>query len=288
MTNAVPEGGPDDLERRLAQLRTDLVFPATPDFAAVFAVDSAGPFIPSGRALTNVSRPFWKVLAVAAIAIGIVAFALPGTRATLASWFDFAGIRIEIGTDDRTLQSPPTTIGGSLLLGPAVSIEDAAAVARFEIVALADDGIVGEAETYLLERDGTVMVSLLYPPSAELPEVGTTGVGLLLMQIDSPGSDDFLVKLVMNESPPVSVSVNGNDGAWVEGGTLTIEPVHQSGVFGRSSGNVLIWEENGVTYRMESSLTLPEALAIAESLRPIAPAEASSQSTLRASLGASS
>jgi hypothetical protein len=34
------------------------------------------------------------------------------------------------------------------------------------------------------------------------------------------------------------------------------------------SGNVLAWEENGVTHRLETMQTLEEALALAESLLP--------------------
>ena len=36
----------------------------------------------------------------------------------------------------------------------------------------------------------------------------------------------------------------------------------------RVEGNVLIWEEDGVTFRLETSLPLDEALAVAGSLVP--------------------
>jgi hypothetical protein len=35
------------------------------------------------------------------------------------------------------------------------------------------------------------------------------------------------------------------------------------------AGHVLIWDENGVTYRLESNLDLSQAIEIAESLEPI-------------------
>jgi hypothetical protein len=36
-------------------------------------------------------------------------------------------------------------------------------------------------------------------------------------------------------------------------------------------GHVLIWKEGGLTYRLETDLTLEEALKIAQSLQPIKP-----------------
>jgi hypothetical protein len=36
-------------------------------------------------------------------------------------------------------------------------------------------------------------------------------------------------------------------------------------------GGTLVWEADGVTYRLETRLTLEEAIRIAESLRPVEP-----------------
>lgn len=270
MTNRFHEGDHDALERHLARLRTDLVFPKTPNIASTLALnDMPGSAEPSRTMVRRLVPWSWPVLAAAAVMIGILAFAIPGTRSTLASWFDFPGIRIEVGTDEQAPPAPPTSIGGTLLLGKQVTTEDATKAARFEIVAPAGERVTGVPETYLLQRDGATIVSLLYPASPKLPEIGTTGVGLLLMQIDSPDATAVFAKRSMNEQSPVSVKVNGEMGTWIEGGTLTIEPVYASGTFERSSGNVLIWERNGVTYRMESALTMADAVALAERLQPV-------------------
>lgn len=267
----------DALGDNLAHLRTDLIFPETPDIVSALNLqDATRPSRDSGTTPRRMHRPRWRAVAVAAVLLGFIVFALPGTRSTMASWFDFGGIRIEVGSKDEKPWTPPTSIGGTLLLGEQISIEDAAIAAPFEIVAPSDQQVTGAPETYLLERDGAVIVSLLYPTSPMLPEIGTTGVGLLLMQIDSPERAAMLVKRSMNEQSPVPVTVNGQTGTWIAGGTLTVEPVYESGTFERSSGNVLIWDQDGVTYRMESSLSLNDALAVAESLRPQWPAELTS------------
>lgn len=270
MTNHLHEGDPDALIRHLARLRTDLVFPKTPDIASTLALnDMPGSPGPSRIMARRVSPWSWTALTAAAVMIGILAFAIPGTRSTLASWIGYPGIRIEVGTDEPVTPAPPTSIGGTLLLGRQVSIREAAAAARFDIVAPTGDRITGTPETYLLQRDDAVMASLLYPASEVLPEIGRSRVGLLLMQIDSPESTALITKRSMNEQSPVSVQVNGAQGWWIEGGILSVEPVYESGAFERSSGNVLIWEQGGVTYRMESALTMPDALALAESLQPL-------------------
>jgi len=270
MTNRFHEEDPDALERHLAHLRTDLVFPKTPDIASTLALnDMPGPPEPS-RTMAPPGAPWsWTALAAAAVMIGILAVVIPGARSTLASWFDFPGVRIEVGTDEQPPPAPPTSIGGTLLLGKQVATADATKAARFEIVVPVGERITGTPETYLLDRDGAMIVSLLYPASPKLPEIGTTSVGLLLMQIDSPDSTAVFTKRSMNEQSPVSVKVNGEMGTWIEGGTLTIEPVYQSGTFKRSSGNVLIWDQHGVTYRMESALIMTDAVALAEGLQPL-------------------
>lgn len=270
MTNRFHEGDRDVLERHLARLRADLVFPKTPDIASTLRLnDMPGPPEPSRTMSRRVALWPWTALAAAAVMIGILAFGIPAARSTLASWFDFPGVRIEVGTDEQPPPAPPTSIGGTLLLGKQVTTADATKAARFEIVAPSGERITGVPETYLLQRDGAVIVSLLYPASTNLPEIGTTGVGLLLMQIDSPDSTAIFTKRSMNEQSPVSAMVNGETGTWIEGGTLTVEPVYASGTFERSSGNVLIWEQNGVTYRMESALTMTDAVALAEGLQPL-------------------
>ena len=59
------------------------------------------------------------------------------------------------------------------------------------------------------------------------------------------------------------VEVDGQPGIWVEGEHVVSEP------FGlpRLSGNVLLWEQNGLTLRLEGRLTKEQALDIARCVR---------------------
>lgn len=56
---------------------------------------------------------------------------------------------------------------------------------------------------------------------------------------------------------------------WIQGGVLMIDAGDPFWTYQRRSGNVLVWEQGDITFRMESNLPLDDAIAIAESLEPI-------------------
>jgi hypothetical protein len=61
--------------------------------------------------------------------------------------------------------------------------------------------------------------------------------------------------------------VDGVYAIWAQGPYL-IQLTSGTYVFRRTvEGNTLIWEEDNITYRLESDLTLEETIRIAESLR---------------------
>ena len=75
---------------------------------------------------------------------------------------------------------------------------------------------------------------------------------------------------------PVSVAlvvlmVNGASGYWISGGVHEIIYLDPNGVpisnTLRLAGNVLLWQRGDVTLRIESSLSLEQALAVARTVR---------------------
>ncbi len=265
MTDLGLPGDDHDLERHLARLATDAVFPATPDFAMPHTAAPA-----EKRAPVLKTPAWWKVALAGSALLVAVTLAIPDTREAMADWLGFPGIQIEIG--DRVGDPPPTvtSIGGSLLLGRATTFLEAEAMAGFDVVmptAVLDGA---DPEVYLNSFQGAPVVSLLYPASKELPEIGETGVGLLLMQIDASGNTSmFITKRAVAETPPRPVTVDGGDGMWIQGGVLMIDAGDPFWTYQRRSGNVLVWERDRITYRMESNLPVDDAIAIAESLVPI-------------------
>ncbi len=68
-------------------------------------------------------------------------------------------------------------------------------------------------------------------------------------------------KYVRLEQSVERVEVDGEPGIWVEGRHVV------SGLFGepRLAGNVLLWEQDGLTMRLEGRVTKEQALALARS-----------------------
>ena len=65
----------------------------------------------------------------------------------------------------------------------------------------------------------------------------------------------------------VGTEVNGQPALWTEGPhQLMLRSGHDT-FRNLVSGNVLIWEQDGLTYRLETDVTMDEAVRIAESLR---------------------
>jgi hypothetical protein len=66
------------------------------------------------------------------------------------------------------------------------------------------------------------------------------------------------------------VQVDAQPGLWLTGGEHLIQLRNAQGEllidFRKVSGNVLAWESGGVTYRIETTLSLEEVLQIAESM----------------------
>jgi hypothetical protein len=110
------------------------------------------------------------------------------------------------------------------------------------------------------------MVALIYYPRPGLPAAAETGVGLLLAQFEAGEGTFWQTKEVSRAVYVGPARVNGTDGLWMEGShnlMIALDPV------GRPAGNVLLWEQDGVTYRLESDLTRADSIALAGTLTPL-------------------
>lgn len=247
---------PDD---RLRSLGGVIDFPPTPELA-----DRVMAHLPERAPKRRTALPHRLVWPVAAaLAIAVALGAIPVTRAEIASWLDLPGIRIVVERSDD--EAEPTALGVAAPYGAPSSADEAEALlgAPLRLPALAGDQ--QPAATWQRTSGADAMVTVLYAPSAELPEVGSTGVGLLLMVIDSPNDSMFLMKSALLEAPPEPVRIGPFDGFWIERGNLEINRLNAD-PYARPSANVLIWEANGLTYRMESALDRDASIRIAASM----------------------
>lgn len=271
----------EEFERELADVKSRLSFPDTPDLAgAVRYATAARPQTPSTRVRAIGPFPLRRFLAAAVIALVAIAAALvlfDGFRTTVADLFGIRGVRITIQGDDPTptlpasIQAPSgTPIGANLLLGERMTLDQAAAATTFPISVPTALGSPDEVYVRRLP-DGNLMVSLLYHPRDDLPETAETGAGALLMQFSTTKPVEYIGKEIGDGNRMTFFTIKGKTAIWIDGAhTLTLLPDPSRGCcddLGRQAGNVLLWESDGeMTFRFESALDRSEAIEIAESV----------------------
>jgi hypothetical protein len=217
-------------------------------------------------------RAAWLLAAILLIAIagGLVFF--PEARNAIADRLGLKGVQIRWVDDVPTLV--PSPVGEPLLLGRPVSLDEARAAVDFPVL-VPGTGFNTPQEIYLLDQDQGAMVSFVYPAGPGLPATDETGVGALLTQFKGDADRDMIEKGLLNdgaqETHLEAVSVGGEPGFWISGASHTFFVVcYDAGECRqeryRLAGNVLIWEQEGVTLRLESGLSREDALAIAESI----------------------
>jgi hypothetical protein len=260
-----------DLERALSDLAPQVAFPPAPDIAATIRARIAAQPQPAPRRWTwpALFQPRRLAIACLALLLLFVAALTVSTdlRTTIAKRLGIHGIEIIFVEETPTPVATP--VGATLLLGEPMTLAEAQARVGYAIKLPAT---LGEPdEVYLRQVAAGQMVTLLYQARADLPEASETGVGALLMQFPADSKiGDIAKRVSRGMGSMLDVSVNGNPGLWITGETELVIDLDPSAGWqspaGRPSANVLIWEEGGMTYRLETSLRLLEATALAESV----------------------
>jgi len=264
-----------DLEQALTDLAPRVAYPPTPDLAATIRARIA--------AEPAESRPGWswpallrpRRLAIAALALLIIAIGAlavsPELRTAVAKRLGIHGI--EIIFVDETPTPAATPVGTTLLLGEPMTLAEAQSRVSYAIQVPAKLG--PPDEVYLRQLAAGPMVTLLYRPRPDLPEAEETGVGALLMQFPATSDIDQIVKRVtMGTGSVIGVTIDGSTGFWVIGSSelvISQDPPPGFPELSRPSADVLIWEQNGMAYRLEVNLLMSDAITIAESLQSATP-----------------
>jgi hypothetical protein len=268
------------MEELEAQLRSLSVFPPTPDLGSGVLADIAQ----RERELLRSHREHWlrryrRPLQIAAIVLIALAAALTlssGFRSAVADVFGINGVSITFNekrpTSVPTIPSPATgNVGETLLLGEPSTLSAAAAAVAFQILRLPEGQYGAPDEIYLRELPGgDKMVSLIYDATPGLPNTAETGVGLLLMQF-KPSSYEIYIGKGVSENIDWFRGLGDDLAAWIEGThelTLVPDPAFGCCPSSRPAASVLLWQNDGVTYRIEISLSKAEAIALAKSLTP--------------------
>ena len=249
---------PHDLERILAIAEAD--FPATPALAArVGAAISEAP-----RAESRPRRLIPILAAAAVLALAVTLLASPAAREAVADWLGIGGIRVT--TEDPGESSTP--IGNDLGLGDPVTLAEARGSAGFELRFPAELG--PPDETYLATADGFSQVNGVYGPPLGLPAVVPgSDEKLLLTQFLGEPDGAYFKKLIEVDPGIDQVMVDGLPGLWL-GSQHEITYRGPDGTLHKDTSRLaertLLWERDGVTYRLESGLSKVDAVRVAETL----------------------
>jgi hypothetical protein len=225
--------------------------------------DLTGPVV---TRITEEERPApirrWVQVALAAAAIALLVVATPAGRQAVADLLEVAGIRVSWSA----VSAPP---GAGLELGEQVSLEEAAERAAFPPLVPVDAEVGDPDAVYHSDFPPGGAIHLVWESDGSLPAAGDTGVGLLYSQFNLEASGGF-IKSLGPEVEARAITVRGSEGFWIEGAPHLIfyEDEDGSREQARLAANVLAWEEDGVTHRIETTLGLEAALALAESLQP--------------------
>lgn len=248
----------EQVEAALSELARHIEWP--PDFQV-----AVPPLRPERH---RVHRRWWPAWVAIGLVLIVVLGLTPAGRQAIASLAEILGIRIEF----REVQA--AEIGRELSLGRPIDARSAASQVDFELLRPQD---LGEADAYYV-RDSSPVIQIwaAWLPASDLPEIGDSQVGALLAQFRAVPEEDSIIKLAGAGVEVVRVDIGGNPGFWFEGGPHVV--IFDRGDFAEESrlaANVLIWADDGITYRLESLLDLQRALALAEDMVPAGEADPS-------------
>ena len=258
MTN---EAAFDTTETLLREAAAAFAYPATPPIAAAVAArlredDSAPSRGLLGAAQRWWSRPAARLAFVAASVVLVIvgaALAVPQSRTALAELFGLSHVQIEVGpaTGPEAAVVSPNSFARPATLAEARAAVDFA----LRLPADADRTLAPDAVYLQGEADSLPLVILVYENE----------------EFDLYQSQRaFFGKNV--PEPFSATKVAGRNGLWIESGghiAWFLDDEGQVVVESRRSVEraTLFWEDAGITYRLETSLSEEDAIAVAESLR---------------------
>jgi len=262
----------DALEAALLDLGSAIELPPTPDIARAVAVRlQTAPAVRAER--PHRVRMLRRAVLLAAVLALLAAGVVVGLR------FGLDLLHIEFGAIP-TLTAPATTLepssafdgpGATLGLGRATTLEEAREAAAFDLAEAAALGPPDQAYTGGPSLRG--QVSFVYAATPDLPPSDLLdGAGLLITQNTGHSDDGLARKLVSSGMARLEpVSVDGARGYWITGEPHWFWYLAEDGEViedgRRLVGDTLVWERDGILYRIEGAIPKARALEIASTMR---------------------
>lgn len=270
---------PDDaLDLRLADLAGAIAFPPTPELAGAVAArlrTTAPPLAPMRR---TAGRSLRRSLLLAAALLLVIVGGVLAVRLGL----ELLDIRFgavptlspsptAITTSPGALPTSSGPLGGSLLLGRQVTLDDVLEISSYRVLVPATLG--PPDVVYVGGPSLRSQVAFVYAPRDGIPFSGLLGgAGLLITQNRGEMDDGLAGKLLATGQATVEyVDIDGADGVWITGKPHVFWYFAPDGAVIEESrrfvGDTLAWERGGVLYRIEGDIEVDQALEIARSMR---------------------
>lgn len=268
----------DRWEGRIRTWAGGFRYPGTPDVAARLAPAAR---VGETRPRLRISRPALVLAIILSLLVG-ASLSVPSVRAAVLEFLQLGAVRIFQSQPTVSPSPQPAGTPGPAALVSAQPSPSASATPA-DLLSLLDlDG--GTSLEEARKRTGLPIRLPDYPPDLGQPQrvfVQDMEGWVVILAWTSPGQPEQ-VRLSLHMISPGSFAVekvapvvvretevNGQPALWTSGPYIVRLARNGGRDFALSrlvQGHVLIWVEQGITYRLEIDLPLEEALQIAESL----------------------
>jgi len=262
---------PDPWEEKLATTAAAFTYPATPDVREVVHKRLAG------RTTRQANRRLqlaWAALIIVFVLASL--WAVPGVRAQITEFIQIGIVRIfpaaptptpTASLPTVTYLPPPTAtpppsptpvpVIALLNLAGETTLETARQEVKFPIRLPSYPPDLGQPEHVFLQSYIGQLVLLAWADPAQPARVRLS----LQMITGSYYIEKFEPKIIQE------TLVKGQRAVWTEGPHLFLLQNGNDTLRQIVEGNTLIWVEGDITYRLETALSMDEAIKIAESLK---------------------
>jgi hypothetical protein len=238
-------------------------YPPTPAIAAVVAARLREAGAAPGGSFFGTAARLWSrrlpraalaLAAAAAVAI-IVSIAVPQSRSALADFFRLSHVRVE---REPAVGPTPPALSPESFARPA-TLADARAAVDFPVRSPVEDGETLEPDAVYLQGESSTAPVVIFVFEDDEFDLYQTRAGIF----GKGGPDPSLIH---------EIEFGGHPALWIdEGGHIAtfLDELGRVVVETRRTVDraTLLWEEEGITYRLETPLSQEEAIRIAESLR---------------------
>lgn len=221
----------EEFETHIRQIAGNTVYPPTPQ-------------VQGAPGTPNHKSQILRYAAVVFVLVGLIGAAVPDIRAAVTSFLQFGAVTIYLDGQDAE--------------GEPLKLDDVFGATTLEAVrdAVGFDILLPPGEPpdrVFLQGDSMVILVWTSDDEVEAALYQVAGENWRIIK-----SAETIEETAVNQYPAYWVN-NGHPVQFIEAGTLLASFV---------TGSVLVWEQNGVTYRLETSTGLEEARAFAEALTP--------------------